>query len=319
MGWKVSEPNKSPVIHIDRRHQSAPKETDADKAVRLAAEEISEGKWTPNKEKLTQLDDMPIALTSGSAKEARRVAEGATYQDFETTRQSLILGEHPRVIEALARLEQEKSTARTSQEYVEKTAMLWELNANSKRSQHWDGEARWQGEENEEMRRGEILSPMEFYKRLMAVVDGGVQWALRDYWVNDKRIRTVGAGRVLLGRNGVRLNDAGAYRVPLLVMATEAVQILRPGENARPDEPMQVATLQFPRATEWMIMRFDEFGVPTTAKHIGWRTALLSMIRQGVITVDEAHKAFPLRSGPAASWYRQQLFEWANHRPEVAQ
>ena len=309
---------EAPAVHIDRRHQSAPSETEADKAVRLAAAEIDEGKWTPNKEKLTQLDDMHIALSAGPAQEARRVSEGATFQDFETTRQTLILGEHPRVIEAMARLEQEKSTARTSQEYVEKTAMLWELNAAAKSGQHWDGEQRWKGAENKEMRHGLVLTPLQFYERLMKVVGGGMQWALRDYWIGGKRVRTIGSGRILLGRNGVRLGESGAYRVPLLVLAREAISILRPGEDPRPDEPMQVATLQYPANTEWMIMRFDEFGVPTSARFIGWRTALLSMIRLGVITEKEAHKAFPLGTGPAANWYRQQLFEWANRRPEVA-
>lgn len=307
---------KAPAVHIAAHHQSAPKETEADKAVRLAAREIDEGKWRPNPEKLTQLDDMPIALAAGTGKEARRIAEGAEYKDFEQTRESLILGEHPRVIEALARLEQEKSTARTSQEYVEKTAMLHELTAISKTGQMWEGQARWQGKENEQMRYGEILTPIQFYERLMKVIGGGMQWATNDFIVNGNRVSTIGAGRVLLGRHGVRLNDMGAYRVPLLVMGQEFADIVQLGQARKP-VPMQVATLQYPAGTEWMVMRFDEFGVPTTAKYIGWRTALLSMIRLGVITEKEAHKAFPLGSGPAASWYRQQLFEWANHRPRV--
>jgi hypothetical protein len=65
-----------------------------------------------------------------------------------------------------------------------------------------------------------------------------------------------------------------------------------------------------------MVMRFDEFGVPTSAKHLGWRTALLTMIRLEVITPKEAEKAFPLGSGPASAWYREQLFDWQNYRPE---
>jgi hypothetical protein len=38
-----------PAIHIDRKHQSAPKETDGDKAVRLAADEIEGGRWKLSK------------------------------------------------------------------------------------------------------------------------------------------------------------------------------------------------------------------------------------------------------------------------------
>lgn len=302
------EKNRAPAVHIDRRHQSAPKETDADKAVRLAAQEIDEGKWVAPADEMNMPD---VALMTGPRGRAQEFAQQGRFDmnALETTRQTLDLGKHPRVIEALAKLEEEKSTARTSQEYVEKTAMLFELNAMSKRGEHWDGETRWQGAENEEMRRGEVLKPIQFYERLMRVIGKGVQWAEREHWVGGRRVCTIGNGRVLLGRHGVRLNDVGAYRVPLLVMGADLTQ--------NEAEPMQVATLQYPLATEWMVMGFDEFGVPTSAKHIGWRTALLSMIRLGVISEKEAHKAFPLGTGPAAAWYREQLFEWANHRPMV--
>jgi hypothetical protein len=61
-----------------------------------------------------------------------------------------------------------------------------------------------------------------------------------------------------------------------------------------------------------MVMRFNEYGVPTTAKFLGWRTALLSMIRLNVLTEEEAHKAFPLGSGQAADWYKAQLYMHRN-------
>jgi hypothetical protein len=66
-----------------------------------------------------------------------------------------------------------------------------------------------------------------------------------------------------------------------------------------------------------MVMRFDEYGVPTTAKYLGWRTALLSMIRLNVITEKEANKAFPLGNGPASSWYREQLFIFRAERGHI--
>ena len=77
-------------------------------------------------------------------------------------------------------------------------------------------------------------------------------------------------------------------------------------------DKMQVATLQWPLGTEWMQMHFNEYGVPTTAKFLGWRTALLSMIMLRVITEQEAHKAFPVTPNPASLWYRAQLYQIRN-------
>lgn len=77
-------------------------------------------------------------------------------------------------------------------------------------------------------------------------------------------------------------------------------------------ELLRVGTLQWPCGTEWMVMNFDKYGVPTTAKYLGWRTALLTMVRCGAITEGEAHKAFPVGSGEAASWYLEQLMMLRN-------
>lgn len=324
MSEQVEHGDKLNVI-IPIEHQSAPKETDADKAVRSAAQEIHDGKWVPDREHMTQLDDMHIALGAGDRKEVKRIAEDPSFEDFERTRGSLILGQHPRVVEALAKLEQEKRMARTPQEYLEKTAMLFELNAQSKTAQHWDGEERWQGRDNEEMRKGLVMKPIDFYSRLMRVIGAGMDWTLRDYTVTMrrpdgsaelKRVPTVGNGRVLLGRNATRIGEQGAYRVPLLAVMKKAISLALPGQSFDPEEPVYLCSLQYPLATEWMVMRFDEFGVPTSPKHLGWRTALLTMIRLEVITPKEAEKAFPLGSSQASLWYREQIFDWQNYRAE---
>jgi hypothetical protein len=83
-------------------------------------------------------------------------------------------------------------------------------------------------------------------------------------------------------------------------------------EQLKPPELLRIATLQWPLGTEWMVCNFDEWGIATDAKFLGWRTALLSMIRCGAITEKDAHKAFPVGSGPAASWYLEQLAMWRN-------
>jgi hypothetical protein len=328
---------KAHAVHIDRRHQSAPKETDADKAVRLAAEEIHDGKWMPARDAMLEMDQVPdVALRAGTGDEITRPW---TMQDFRNTDESLLLGEHPRVKEALAKLEQEKVESKSGQEYVEKAAMLHELLENSKQGQKWEGQHRWQGKDNEEMRHGEILTPMQFYDRLMRALGvDGVLSETRDFpvqhteWADDvetvkgkpkmvrvlksetRYIRTIGRGRILLTRDVSKRNPWDkSGRVALVTMGPGAVKVLIPGQqDSKQDEPQQIATLQWPAGTEWMIMNFDEFGVPTTQKYIGWRTALLTLIRSGVITEQEAHKAFPVGSGPAANWYRQQVFEWSN-------
>jgi hypothetical protein len=71
---------------------------------------------------------------------------------------------------------------------------------------------------------------------------------------------------------------------------------------------VRVGALQWPYATEWTLMNFNQYGVPTTHQHLGWRTALLTMVRHRVITEEEAELAFPVGDGPAAAWYLEQLW-----------
>ena len=233
----------------------APAETWADKEVAKAAEEIRTGQFVPS-------------------------LEGTEYFDCGPTQ---LLAQHPRVQEALARMELEKRDAKTSQEQLEKTQMLYELNERQSAANQWDGQGRWLGKENEEMRYGLILTPFQFMDRLEKVI---------------------GEKRIFLSPYAVM------KRVAIKAPSREPKRlIILPGVPEPPkDGLVQVGTLQYPCSTEWMIMRFDEYGVPTTAKYLGWRTALLSMIQLEVISEKEAHKAFPLGTGPALSWYREQLF-----------
>jgi hypothetical protein len=276
------EKNKAPAIHIAPEHQSAPKKTWADKEVELAAEEIREGKFVP------QIDDddlFAIGIQRGD------LPNSPNDINMQETLDSLALAQHPRVKEALARLEREQRDAKTSQEAIEKSQMLFELNEMVSNVNKWDGQERWQGKDNEEMRIGLILTPMQFLQRLEAVI---------------------GEGRVFLNRFAVM------KRVALLAPDKAQNLILIPGApEPRKDGMLQVGTLQYPCSTEFMVMRFDEYGVPTSAKYLGWRTALLSLIQLGLITEKEAHKAFPLGSGPAANWYKEQLFRIRSERGVV--
>jgi hypothetical protein len=71
---------------------------------------------------------------------------------------------------------------------------------------------------------------------------------------------------------------------------------------------VRVGAVQWPYATEWTLMNFSQYGVPTTHQHLGWRTALLTMVRHRAITEEEAELAFPVGDGPAAAWYLEQLW-----------
>lgn len=288
MGREMTEKNKAPSVHIPEEHQSAPKEHWADKEIRLAADEIRMTGWTPEPAADDFIHDLPIALgNAGDLKEIKRIAEKPTYTDFQNTHDSMILAQHPRVLEAMERLKDEVNTAKTPQEAIEKSCMLHELNERASKAQKWDGQERWEGEENEEMRYGLLLTPQQFHERLC---------------------RVIGESRILLSRHAVKTHpEAKSARVGLYVENKSLIVL--PGMPPTRDEFSRVGTLQWPLGTEWMIMNFNEYGVPTTAKYLGWRTALLTMIRVRVLTEKEAHKAFPLGTGPAGAWYRQQLFE----------
>ena len=279
----TDKPIEAPAIHIAPEHQSAPAKSWADKEVEKAAEEIRTGQFVPQDD---PDDVVPVVLQRGQQiKDPSKI-------DFDSMQGSMALAQHPRVQEALARLEMEKRDAKNSQEAIERSQMLFEMNERASKPNQWDGQGRWIGKENEEMRIGLILTPFQFMERLE---------------------RVIGVGKLHLNRYAVY------KRVAVLAKENkERPIVLLPGQP-EPEMPgwVQVATLQWPCSSEWMVMNFDSYGVPTTAKYLGWRTALLSLIQLELVTEKQAHKAFPLGSGPASEWYRQQLFMMRSARGMV--
>jgi hypothetical protein len=291
-------PPAAPAIIIARKHQSAPKEHWADKEMRLAAQEIVDGK--------VKISDQP--------------------EEFWDYGQTQTVAEHPRVKEALARLEKEMEAPANTQELLEKTAMYHELNERASQPNQWDGQGRWMGDENEEMRKGTLLSPHEFMRKLEKVIGPGRIELNRFAVLNrvailapdpdaDKKPTPVSQPTKqdyqleLLRKLEAAMSATIDMRKQLRVLEESimAQELVRRDQPAYLRGKMQVATLQWPIGTEWMVMRFDDYGVPTTAKYLGWRTALLSLITLGIVSEKEAHKAFPIGSGLAANWYREQL------------
>ena len=214
------------------------------------------------------------------------------------------------------------------EEAIEKAQMLHEINENLQKADQWDGQGRWIGKENEEMRMGQLLQPAEFMKRLWSVigenrvqinryaVEGRVALLVDDPEATRSYLHTAAPApeydRII--RNAEARSSGEEFKKLMVKLersfaATESARYIPPPELAG---KAQVATLQWPVGTEWMVMRINEYGVPTSAKYLGWRTALLSMIMLGIITEQEAHKAFPVQATAASLWYRAQLYHWRN-------
>lgn len=346
---------QSAAIHIARRHQSAPKAHPAEAEIRKAAEEIDEGRYVEDRRGSDEraLDGLGLAL--GMGMDGVAVGAAPSFADWhkeeQATRQMNELGRHPRVQEAMERMQAEIDDAKTPEQEVEMRWRLHEMLAAEQERNKWKGQERWEGRENEEMRRGEVLSPWQFHERLCGALGRRDRVLLKD----DRIIKTSANGKsgllALVVRNplwsgqtaiqhdyaqveSAKMKDAAegelikAKRLrkakynaeadksfhlagDMIQTATE-ILLAREAYEIECPEFLRVGTLQAPLGTEWMIMGFDEFGVPTSAKYVGWRTALLTMVRARAITEEEAHRAFPVGSGPAADWYMEQLFMQRN-------
>jgi hypothetical protein len=274
------------------------------------------------------------------------------YETTEITRQ---LGEHPRVIEAMEKFKAEaEDESKNPGERTEAEWALFELMQARNDRNKWEGQQRWEGRANQEMRQGQILSPWQFYERLEEVIgtnrvvlgedaikmspngksgilglyvknpayNGTYQKQMRKYaQVEARKLREAGEQEIVkmkrarkLGHNA-EADKAAHLAGDMIQTATEMLMERDLHERAEPPL-LVVGKLQAPLGTEWMIMNFDEWGVPTTAKYLGWRTALLTMVRTGAITEDEAEEAFPVGVSPASEWYRVQLYRRRN-RPQL--
>ena len=124
-------------VHIPLEHQSSPKETDTDKAILLAANEIADGKFVA-----IEPEDGWITGTEA-------------------------LAQHPAVQEALSRLEREVQK-KTASEYLDVAQQMHEMTTNAESSKRWPGQQRWLGKDNEAMRLVNPLSVWQFIDKLNA-------------------------------------------------------------------------------------------------------------------------------------------------------
>jgi hypothetical protein len=65
-----------------------------------------------------------------------------------------------------------------------------------------------------------------------------------------------------------------------------------------------------PEFSQW---EFDQkIDVPLREKKRGWRSVLLSLIKNGMLTEDVVNQVFGVAQGPASLRYRRLLWEWRN-------
>ena len=178
----------------------------------------------------------------------------------------------------------------------------------------WKGQERWMGRENEEMRLVNILTPVGFFRKLQrAGVDARIE--APSYYVMDLDHRTGKMVQVKRERTAGRMwlhdHNIGG-RVGISAWVWDAVKGIRVRRC--------VASLQDGCGPEWSLMHFNEYDVPVTERYRGWRTALLMLITKGVITEDEADRAFgPPVLNKASELYREQLQDYRKLRVGLTQ
>ena len=296
-------------VHIPREHQSAPKESPAEKVVREARQEIADGKFVPE----------------------RKTGVEGFFDDGE----SGWLAQHPRVQEVLGALEY-ATRKKTDGEYVEKALMLHELNETVKRAAKWDGQGRWQGRENIEARLTNQLHIHAFVKKLNkagVTTTIGRQGHSR-IWLDEHAVRLKpGAESGICGvyaevtgeaareahfgviENFRRVGDSGGMKgmtMPQIVQFMADWKEAVAGYKGRRPAVVRVAKFHSPIAPEWSVLHFDKFDCPTSERYIGWRTTLLQMILRGVVTEAEVLKGFGEARGKASMFYQKQLHEYRN-------
>jgi hypothetical protein len=287
-------------IIIPFEHRSAPKTTDAERVVREASEDLRSGRFRPV------------------------VAIGM--DGYFDSGPNEWLAQHPRVQEVMTKL-QTQVRDKTNNEYLEKAEMLFEINAMVRSKGKWEGQGRWQGKENEEMRIVNIMHAHQFLKKLNAHGFRADIFRKPDslIWLGPVVKGRIGVYAMAVGEAGKVAHFEVVDRVNRLIWSRDFEKLPGPGQQAIMNEfnlavegikkqlpaMARVAMIQDNYSPEWSLFRFDEYDCPTTEKYHGWRATLLSLITRGVLTEDQAHKVFGKPMGPASEFYRMQL---QNHR-----
>jgi hypothetical protein len=198
-------------------------------------------------------------------------------------------------------------TDTSSQELIEAERKAFEENYAARHAQRWQGQERWMGRENEEMRLVNILHPHAVFQKL---IDAGVNCSIEPAvdWVWDMNHKSGLAMPVQRTRSSARF---WLHDVVILDRVGISAWVWKDGVRVA----QYITYLQWPRGPEWSLMRFDEFDVPTSEKYRGWRTALLRLIQEGVLDEREVDRAFgPVVHNEASELYLEQLEDYRKTR-----
>jgi hypothetical protein len=198
-------------------------------------------------------------------------------------------------------------TDSSSAELIEAEARAYEESYRAHAAQRWEGQQRWMGKENEEMRLVNILHPHAVFQKL---IDAGVNCSVEPAvdWVWDIDHKTGITIPVQRTRSTARF---WLHDVVILDRVGISAWVWKDGQRVAE----YVTYLQYPRCPEWGVMRFNEFDVPTSEKYRGWRTALLAMVIKGVLDESEVDRAFgPVVHNEASEFYLEQLLDYRRKR-----
>ena len=196
-----------------------------------------------------------------------------------------------------------------SQQTIEAEQELFEENYRSSFWRRWKGQERWIGKQNEEMRLVNIMHPHAIIRKLRdAGVDAAVEPAVTWAWVPDDitglltlHPKTRSTARLWLHDEAVYLkgtSETNAGRIGV------SAWVLDQGER----KVKCLTSFQWDCGPEWSLMYFDEMDVPIRERYRGWRTALLALITNDVLTEDEVDRAFgPVVQNEASELYLETL------------
>lgn len=196
-----------------------------------------------------------------------------------------------------------------SQQTIEAEQELFEENYRAAYARRWKGQERWIGRRNEEARLVNILHPNAVIRKLQAAgVDAAVEPAVVTVWVPDDKTGLLTLHQKTRSTARLWLHDEAIY-----LKGTSETNAGRIGISAwvwdNGERVVKCLTsLQWDCGPEWSLMYFDDFEVPIRERYRGWRTALLVLIINDVLTEDEVDRAFgPVTLGEASELYRETL------------
>lgn len=197
----------------------------------------------------------------------------------------------------------------SSQQTIEAEQELFEENYRAAHTRRWKGQERWMGREKEEMRLVNILHPHAVIRKLQdAGVAASVEPAVVKVWATDDK-----TGLLTLQQKTTSPARLWLHEDVIYLKGTSETNAGRIGISAwvwQDDERVVkcLTSLQWDCGPEWSLMYFDAMDVPIRERYRGWRTALLTLITNDVLTEEEVDRAFgPVTLNEASELYRETL------------